>query len=140
MNLVIFSTGESSHLTSLRGFSTPICLSTALWFPVVVAEAAEPAGFVILGCKEGPPKKTRPPLLVPSSTPAWREEGGAQCTPPGRGWRAREEAQGSTQALLLLALALALSLSEPQLLISKRRGLGGGHCFRPLSAEIYTEP
>ena len=77
INQVIFRTGESNDLTSLRGFSTPICLSTTLWFPVVVAEAAKPAGFVTLGCKEGPQKKTKP--LSPY--PAWRHERGALCNP-----------------------------------------------------------
>lgn len=61
INRVIFRTGESNDLTSLRGFSTPICLSTTIWFPVVVAEAGKPAGFVILGCKKGPREKTKPP-------------------------------------------------------------------------------
>lgn len=64
INQGIFRTGESNALTSQRGFSTPTCLLTTFWFPVVVAEAARPADFVILGCREGPTKKTKPPFLL----------------------------------------------------------------------------
>lgn len=64
INQGIFRTGESNALTSQRGFSTPTCLLTIFWFPVVVAEAARPADFVILGCREGPTKKTKPPFLL----------------------------------------------------------------------------
>lgn len=90
INQVIFRTGESNDLTSLRGFSTPICLSTTIWFPVVVAEAAKPAGFVILGCKKGPREKTKPPLT--SSSTLHRERNRCLVQSPGRQWEAWEEA------------------------------------------------
>lgn len=121
INRVIFRTGESNDLTSLRGFSTPICLSTAFWFPVVVAEAAKPAGFVFLGCREGPKKQPKPPL-TPSPT-LHREKFEVPRTIL---WHT-VGSLGESLVLLTccVTLGLSLSLSEPPLLICRRRRLEG---------------
>lgn len=90
---VIFRTGESNDLTSLRGFSTPICLSTTIWFPVVVAEAVSLQALLFWGAAKGLRRKLTPLLrllppcvvrnlrcLVPSPGILWEAREGACCS------------------------------------------------------------